>query len=258
LFYHLKTVGFAVLIFVFLFSGFIQANGEEIKQEDQTIEQEQVDNYEVGMEILFQGPIRPARIYYNYGLGYLNLQKIENLNERIPEDFPSLSNGMLVRRWNSIVGFGDGWRAGWVKTHGSQNQSKGTGEEFRQITYDLEMGGVLIEKTVYIDPLVDLALGAAGGRGTHQVKLLFTQPQTGEMDNPWQDPVSSNLSQPFYFFQPQINARFRLMGPFIGHIQGGYSFTLGRNRWVIEREEISDERFRADGFHFSAGLGVRF
>ena len=256
--YNFKAVCLVILIFVFLFPGLALANGDELKQEDQTPEQEEIDNSQVGMEILFTPPIRPAWFYYNYGLGYLNLQKVEGLNERIPGDFPPLSNGMLVRRWNFVIGLGDFWRAGWVKTHGDQTKATGTGEEFRQITYEIEMSGVLIEKSVYTDYRVDLALGAALGRGVHQVKLLFKEPQKGEIDNPWEEPVSSNLSQPFYFFQPQINARFRLVGPIIGHIQGGYSFTLGRERWYIDEKEIRDDRFRADGFHFSAGLGVRF
>ncbi len=255
---HFKPVGIVILIFVFLFSGFVFANGDEFKKEEQTTGQEEIDNREVGMEILFPEPIRPARFYYNYGLGYLNMQKIENLNERTPEDLPDLGGGMLVRGWNYVFGFGDYWRGGWIKTHGSQDKAVGSGEDFRKITYEVEMSGILIEKSVYSDSLLDLALGAAAGRGIHRVKLLFTQPQTGEVNNPWQEPVSSNLNQPFYFFQPQINARFRLVGPIIGHIQGGYSFTLGRNRWYIEDEEIRDERFKSDGFHFSAGLGVRF
>ncbi len=247
---------FIVLAILLLFPvGAVLANGGT---QEYTVEQEWKDTEREEPQVPVPTFFRPARFYYNYGLGYLNLARVSDLNDRTHDDFPDLSTGMLVRRWNWVLGLGNDWRAGWVKVHGSQSTSTGAGEDFRQVTYSLEAGGFLVERVVYVDGLTDLALGVAAGRGTQEVKLLFSQPGTGEIDNPWKEPISSNLSQPFYFLQPQFNARFRLTGPFTANLQGGYTFTLGRDRWTIEGEAIRDERFRPDGFHLSAGLGVRF
>jgi len=250
--------GIILFFLILLFGGVSLANGDEVETSDYTVEQEWEQEEGEDLRVLLTETFRPARFYYNYGLGYLNLREIGSLNERTPTDFPQLENGMLVRRWSYVFGFREVWRIGWVKTHGSQDSSTGTGDDFRRISYNLEMAGVLVEKCVYLDSLLDIAIGVAGGRGNHQVNLLFSGPHVGTGDNPWQEPVSSNLSQTFFFLQPQINGKLRLGGPFIANLQAGYTLTAGRDRWTVEGEEVRDERFKTDGFHFSAGFGVRF
>ena len=261
--FRLSTIVTVVLLLVFSLGALTWASGNDNdseKEVEKSIEEQlEMDPEELPEQLDFTvGPFRPSRFVGNYGLGYVHLREIEALNERTPGEFPDLEAGMVVRRWHYTFGTAEGLRLGWTKMYGSESRAAGSGEDYRKISYELEMGGFFVEQSIYLDQYVDLGLGAAFGRGTHGVNLLFYQPKTDANGDPWQEAVSSNLQQNFYFLQPQANAQIRVFGPFHVNLQGGYTLTVGRDLWDIEGQEIIDHRHRADGFHFSAGLGIRF
>lgn len=247
-----QKFSFLTILFLFLIWGVTEAapvaeNNNELQQG------------EAGLEniSLNQETYSATSMAYNYGLIYLHFREMDALNQRTPPEFPDLNSGMLLRKSHYILGAPGGLKMGWVSFQGSQTREVGGGEDFRQISYELDMKGLLVEQTLFLRPRLDLAAGAVLGWGKHSVNLLFYDLEEGEK-SPWQEAFSSKMEQNYLFIQPQLSVRIRILGNFTINLEGGYTLSAGRDKWSIGEQDLEEGRHRTDGFHISLALGTRF
>ncbi len=245
-------IGVLSMLFLFLTWGVVV--GAPIYENNNWLQQGAEEQESIS---LTQAPYSTTRMGYNYGLIYLQFREMEILNAKTPPEFPDLNSGMLIRKSHYILGSPGGLKMGWVSFQGSQTRKTGEGEDFRQISYELDMQGFLLEQTLFLWSGVDLAAGAVLGWGNQSVGLVFYGLEEGG-NSPWQEAFSSKMEQSYFFIQPQLSARIRVLGNFSFNLEGGYILSAGKDTWNIGGQEITETRHRPDGLHISLSVGTRF
>lgn len=175
---------------------------------------------------------------------------LEDLNDAITDgDYPQLTQVLFGNGGGGYGGAKDGLRIGGFGLAGDTLSLSDT----RSVSFDMQYGGMIIEKAVRNDKDFTVVLGTLLGFGCLDLRFVNGVPSTFE--DAIATPFVSSMSKDFYAVQPYIAFESNPFSWMSARFQLGFLWTLA-DQWAFENVEFAGPPRTLGGL--TATLMLRF